>query len=224
MLEFLLAPSNLPFSVALGLMCALGLMEVVGLLMGFSASGPLDDLLPDFDTDVDLSADTDLSTDAADIGGGHSSFLATFFDWLSIGHVPTLVWLVMALLGFGSLGLIVQMLMVKFNGTFLSGGLASVPAFLGTLPLLHVVGKPLGRLFQDQTSAISQQDLVGKTAVITLGKAELGKPAQAKLQDEHGKTHYVLVEPSEAGQTFETGETVVLVEQSGAWFKGVRFE
>ena len=48
MLEFLTAPGNLPFSVALAVMLMLLMVEIFGLFTGLGASDFLDGLLPEF--------------------------------------------------------------------------------------------------------------------------------------------------------------------------------
>ena len=49
-----------------------------------------------------------------------------------------------------------------------------------------------------------------------------GEPAQAKLRDEHGQTHYVMVEPGDPFETFVQGTPVLLVQKNGARFAAVR--
>jgi hypothetical protein len=43
-----------------------------------------------------------------------------------------------------------------------------------------------------------------------------------KLRDMHGRTHYVLVEPDLADDTFEEGAAVLLVKKNGARYMGIR--
>jgi len=56
----------------------------------------------------------------------------------------------------------------------------------------------------------------------TTGVAAAGSPAQARLRDEHGQRHYVMVEPANAGDRFPEGETVIIVRRDGATFYAVR--
>jgi hypothetical protein len=58
-------------------------------------------------------------------------------------------------------------------------------------------------------------------AVITLGKATKGKPAQAKLKDKFGTTHYIMVEPDLEDDTFLQGDPVLIVRQAGAVYTGI---
>jgi len=55
------------------------------------------------------------------------------------------------------------------------------------------------------------------------GSAAHGKPAQARVTDEFGTTHYVLVEPEDEGEQIASGEVVLLVRQaSGTTFGAIR--
>ena len=63
MLDGLFDPSLWPFSVALCMMLLIALMEAVGMLIGISALGLADQILPE--ADIDLDADADIGS-----GGG----------------------------------------------------------------------------------------------------------------------------------------------------------
>ncbi|MCF6235480.1 MAG: YqiJ family protein [Gammaproteobacteria bacterium] len=73
----------------------------------------------------------------------------------------------------------------------------------------------------DETDAVSEETFIGRVAKITLGKAEISSPAQAKLKDEHGQIHYIMVEPDMQNEIFETGRLVILVSRVGAIFKAI---
>lgn len=124
---------------------------------------------------------------------------------------------------FGLLGLGLQSLVHSLTGGRLLPGLIAAPlAFLATLPLLRVTGGWVAELIpKDETSAVSERTFVGRIAVVTLGTARLGQPAQAKLRDEHGQTHYVLVEPDRPGFELTTGAAVRLVRRQGAVFTAI---
>jgi hypothetical protein len=58
--------------------------------------------------------------------------------------------------------------------------------------------------------------------VITLGNARRGYPAEARLKDEHGQLHYVMVEPDSDSEEFAQGSTVLLVKQESSVFRAIR--
>lgn len=211
MLEFLLADVNLPFTLALALMLGIALLEGLGLLAGFDISRALDDLLFD--------AEFPVETGASEAPGGPA-----FLAWLHIGAVPMLVLLVVFLAAFGCTGLMVQSLALRALGHPLAPAWASGLALLASVPILRLAGKGLRKLFQDQTRAVSQDAFVGTTGTIVIGTAQAGQPAQARLHDERGQSHYVMVEPATPAEVFETGSEVLLVERQGAVYRGLKFD
>ena len=60
-------------------------------------------------------------------------------------------------------------------------------------------------LGQEMRAQLAQAGLVGRMATIVLGTARQGSPAQAKVRDQHGQTHYVMLEPDEDGASFQAG-------------------
>lgn len=209
--EFLLADANLPFTLALALMLGIALLEGLGLLAGFDISRALDDLLFD--------AGFQVETGASEAPGGPA-----FLAWLHIGVVPMLVLLVVFLAAFGCTGLMVQSLALRALGHPLAPAWASGLALLASVPILRLAGRGLRKLFQDQTRAVSQDAFVGTTGTIVIGTAQAGQPAQARLHDERGQSHYVMVEPATPAEVFETGSEVLLVERQGAVYRGLKFD
>jgi hypothetical protein len=136
--------------------------------------------------------------------------------------VPALILLLTLLGSFGSFGLLLQSLFKSFTGGLAPAWLAALPAFALSLPTVRIVGGIFARLIpQEETSAISRASFVGRTALVTTGVATVGNPAQAKLTDEHGQTHYLLVEPEVAGVELRAGTTVIVTGQSGVVFTAV---
>ncbi len=71
----------------------------------------------------------------------------------------------------------------------------------------------------DETEAVSTEEFIGVVAVITVGMAAENSPAQARLKDRFGQTHYVMVEPENADETYSAGERVLIVRKAGAAFR-----
>ncbi len=223
MLEFLGAPQNLPFSVAIGVMLGIALVEFASTLLGAGVSQLLDSVLPDldFDADVDVELDAD-----ADVGAGQLSGpgpLMQLLAWLNVGRVPVLVLLLLFLTAFGVSGLALQSAVGDLTGRLLPAALAAVPAVAIAMPTVKVVGGWIARLIpKDETSAVSRRTFVGRVATVVVGTARPGAPAQARLHDAHGRTHYVMVEPDLPDEEFPTGSDVLLVKVAGARFRGIR--
>ncbi len=195
MFEFLMAPDNLPFAVALALMLMIGAVEAIGLGVGA----------------VHVDAHADVHGDAGDL-----------LAWLGLGRLPLLMVLVVLLALFGLIGLVGQQLADAVLGTTLPPWIAGPAAFVAALPFTGFAVRGLARIMpQDETTAVSLDDLVGRRATVTVGTARSGSPARASVRDRHGQVHYVMVEPTDERQAVGEGGTVLLVRREGGHFIGL---
>lgn len=210
MFDFLTAGPNLPFAVALALMLLLAAVELIGFALGLGASDFLDGLLPEFD-----------GADGSELAG--ASLADRFMGWLHFGKVPVLILLAVFLTGFGFLGLALQGVIHAVTGAMLPGWLAAVAVVPLALPWVRIVGGGVARVMpRDETQVVSRSALVGRVATIVIGTARAGSPAQAKVRDQHGQTHYVMVEPDQAEDSFGAGEAVLLIAETGATYRVIR--
>lgn len=232
MLSFLTASENLPFSAALGIMLVIGLLEGVFTLMGLGLSQFFEHLIPGGGPEIGAPPAADLHVDLhADPGlDPHHGFDLDkaspglrFLDWLHVGKVPILVVFVVFLTMFGFVGLGLQWTALTFFQRLIPTLFATVPALAISLPLVRFSTGLLARVLpKDETQAVSQESFVGRVAVVTLGTARRGHPAQAKLRDQFGLTHYVAVEPDLDDEQFTAGTAVLIVRRSGIIFRGIR--
>ena len=196
-------------------MLAIGVMEVVSLLIGFSPSGSIEDALPDV-PDPDLPDAPDASG-AADVGA-----VGQALGWLSVGRLPLLMLLVIALTTFGLSGWIVQWLAERAIGVPLSAWIASIPAIITAAYATRHLGRWLGRIFpRDHTEAASQKELIGSYATIIRGEARQGQPAEAKTTDLRGRSHCILLEPEDPALTYGAGDRVFIVGQDKNIYRAV---
>jgi hypothetical protein len=217
MFENFFADPNLPFAVALLIMVGLGIIEGVGTVLGLGLSGLLDSLLPDLDLDLDLDADVDGPDIAA------PGIFQSLLGWFHVGRVPVLILFIFFLLCFGLLGLFVQATVESTLGTMLPAWMAAIPVFIVSLLCVRVFGSVLARIMpKEETEAVSSKTFIGRVAVVVTGTARAGEPAQAKLRDQHGHTHYVMVEPDMDDEDYPTGSDVLLVSQAGAVFRAIK--
>lgn len=240
MIEFFLAPHNASFAIAIGLMALIASFEVVGALMGLSPSSALDSLLPEIDTDLDMDADVDLDIGAdadldADVTAGQfggdvgavpeaatAGPLSQVLGWLCVGKVPILVLLVVFLTAFGLSGFVIQALARSVIGTPLPQLVAVMPAFLAAVPTTRFAGLSLSKIIpKEHTEAVSQGNFIGKVATVIRGEARHDLPAEAKLTDQYGTTHYILVVPDDKAGTFKQGTEVIVVKQSGSIYQAI---
>jgi len=188
-----LTPAYAPFALAFVLMVGIGLIEAIGLGLGH------------FDLDGDMDVDGD--------GGG-------LLDWLGLGgDIPVLIWLTSLLGCFTIVGIALQQVMTTLLGVSLHPGFASMGALLGGGLLNSFAANGLSRLLPGfETTVISSEDLVGRRGTILEGTARRGHPARAKVVDQHGQAHFVVVEPHNDTETIGQGETALLVRRDGALF------
>ncbi len=206
MYEFLILDSNLPFSISLSIMLIFTLLELVGLFIGLNFSSVFDAVFPDFEFEA--------------VNSSSYSFLV----WLNVGKVPLLILLILFLSVFGTLGLAIQMLVMSLINSALPVFIAVVISMLISLFAVHVIGRAVEPLFSDQSSAVSKESFVGRIATITLGTAKIGQPAEAKVLDKNGYTHYVLIEPfDDDSDSYVKGDEVVVVKSNGSSYLGTRF-
>ncbi|UXH77384.1 YqiJ family protein [Roseateles amylovorans] len=193
------APENLPFGIGFALIVGVALLEGVGMLVSLSPSNLLDDLLPEIDGD---------------------SGLDRVLGWLHLGKVPVLVLLLLFLTGYTVFGYSLQLVMNGLFGGYLYAAAAGVLAVPAGLATVRGLGSLIAHIIpQDESSAVSEQSLIGRVGVIVTGAARRGLAAQARVKDIHGRSHYLMVEPDLESDVFEEGAQVLIVSKLGAFYR-----
>jgi Inner membrane protein YqiJ, N-terminal/Inner membrane protein YqiJ, OB-fold len=192
-----------PFALATVVLLGVAAAEALSLLIGASASHWLDGIIHD--------------ADHPDGPAGEA------LGWLHIGRVPLLAILVIFLTTFAVTGFSFQLAAMSMVGhtlpTLLAVGLALVVAVVA----VRVLGAALGKVIpRDETTAVPDASLVGRVGTVVIGAARAGRPAQARIHDEHGTVHYVMVEPEGPDESLEAGASVLLVRHlSGRRFHAI---
>jgi hypothetical protein len=188
-------------------------IELASLLTGVSVSDAVDELVV---TQVDVHTVGDAPTGMEVTSPDGHSVMGRFLAWLYVGTVPVLMVFIVFLTIFGLIGLFAQHFLRAMLGAALPAIVAAPIVAVACLPVVRACTGGLARMLpRDETSAVDAATFVGRTAVITGGAARAGLPAQARLTDQFGTTHYVLVEPEDAEDTFPTGSLVLLLRQTG---------
>lgn len=224
MIEFLTSDQNLPFLVAYGFMLAFGLVTVLSGAFdhGHGDASPGHDVSNDVgghgvdghDVDGDLHGDLDHDGDI-DLGD-------TILGFLGLGKAPITMLLVSFAWSFGSAGFIAQWISKLASGSLLSAGTASLIALVPALIVHSYVARGIGYFTaREDSTAIHSDTFVGKTATVVLGQTTKGRPTQAKLRDQHGQTHYLLIEPHRDEDTLNVGDEVVIVSRRGSLFEAM---
>lgn len=211
MWELFTHASNLFFSVSLCLMLLLGIFECLLVILGSSTQGFLDQFIPE---QVGGSHSLDFDTD--------QSLFVQFLDWLYLGRVPVLVWLIIFLTVYSLFGFAMQAVFFKFTHSYLAIWIAAPVSLFLCMPFVRLCTAIIAKILpQDETTAIHSEELIGRTALIILGQAKQNYPAQAKVLDQFGQTHYILVEP-ELDITFSQGQEVILTHKTVNGFQAIQ--
>lgn len=192
MLEQFLTPGYVVFAAAFVLMIGIGLIEAVGLGIGH----------------------LDLHADLAEPDGG------AFLDWLGLrSGLPVLVWLTSFLACFTLAGFALQQCAEFALGQPLHWAIAVAGAFaIGLAANAFASGVISGIMPEFESTAVPAEALLRRRATVLEGAARRGAPARAKVIDQHGQAHYVMVEPHDDDDIVGTGETGLLVRKEGPLF------
>jgi len=218
-MELFLASENTAFSVALAFMILVLILEV---LSSGIISGMLDSLVPDIDLDIDIDADMDIDADIS--GGADTPALSKIFIWTK-DKVPMLVYFIIFLTVFSSIGFVTQYYVKRAIGHYLPWFFIVPSAFILSVLISRYISKLLSKIaFKDETTAVSSDSFVGSLATITTNVAKKGRRVEARLIDKHGQIHYVFIEPEDEGAEFKVGEEVLLIRKENDTFKCVENE
>jgi len=198
------AAETFPFGVALGLLVGIAIIEGIGAFLAVSPSAFLDNLLPDKDLNADGIIDGPLG-------------------WLHVGKVPVLVLFILFLLGFALGGYVLQILVRSAFDQFAPVWIAMLPATLIGLSTVRGLGALIAHIMpKDETSALSEQTLIGRAGIALGGTARQGFAGQVRVRDAYGRAHYLMVEPDVDGEEFPEGTAVLIVKKVGSTYRGIR--
>ncbi|MEL6196759.1 MAG: OB-fold-containig protein [Pseudomonadota bacterium] len=221
-LVFLLEPELLPFAIALGLVAALCLLEVVMTVAGLSLLG---DAGAEADMDADFDADLDTDLEAGADGAASAAGATGLLSWLGIGKVPFMIWLAGTLTAFGIVGYALQLVTAAVLGgpapAMIAAGVALVPGIAAGASVARVLGRLVPK---NESTAISTRSYGGRRGVITTGTARRGIPAEARFRDAHGNTHYAMVEPVHDDDELPQGTDVAIVRLGKGKLRAIRFD
>lgn len=208
MINFFLMDANLVFGVTCVLILMISALEILGLLLGFSLMGLMDDFLP-ADGAVEIS------------DGG----LSTLLGWLYLGKLPFLIWFMLFLTSFTILGYSSNFVALKLFSQPLSGFVIYPLVLILSLSITRYMSQTLAKILpKNESSAVSAHSFSGQLAQITMGRATVGSPSEAVLQDQYQKKHYIMVAPNSNKDTFSTGDKVVLLEKHPGFWTAIPFD
>jgi len=206
LMEFIGSEYNFIFSTALIIMLMISILEGITVLIGMGISELLETLLPDFDFDIQ-------SPDSP------QSILSKLLGWINFGKVPVLIIFVCFLSAFGVVGYSLQYLAYNLTSNLWPQFLMVPAAFVISLPFVRVFTNTMQKFMpRDESTALSEESFIGHMATITLGKATKGFPAEGKITDKYGQTHYFMIQPESEKEMFQQGEQVLLSKPAPSGF------
>ena len=196
--DILLAPDVRPFAVAAAIMMALGGIELLAMLIGFSL-GEL------FGKEV-----------AVDVDSGDG--LGGLFLWVNAGRLPLLILIVLALGIFAIAGFLLQGL-AHTVGASVPVVIASIAAAFISLPAIRVTSRGIARIIpRDETYAVDQADFIGQVAEVSVGPLDQGLPGRVRLKDVFGNWHSLVARASPDSAPLPVGASVLLVDRDAKSF------
>jgi hypothetical protein len=196
--DILLAPDVRPFAVAAAIMAALGAIELLTTLVGFSISG--------FGAD-----DVAVETDSHDALGG-------LFLWINAGRLPLLILIILALGVFSIEGFALQGI-AHGLGIPVPAWIAGIVAVIAMMPVIRTTSRGISRIIpRDETYAVSDADFVGKVATVSIGPLDQGLPGRVRLKDVFGNWHTVPARASTDSEALPVGASVLLVDRDARSF------
>jgi len=217
MLSFLAAPEFQPFSIAALVMIGLLVVEAGSTLIGTAASSLLDSLFGLHGVHLGVHHGIDShaagTTSSSGFVHGPDRPFATVFDWLNAGRVPLLVLIMSALACFAAVGMVLQISATHLVAP-LPTAVAIVIAVAAAIPGTRWTSQLVSRIIpRDETYALSDEDLVGRVGIVTLGPVAAGAAARVKVQDKYGNWHFPRVTPGAAGVSIPQGTSVLIVDK-----------
>lgn len=203
-MEGIVQPGTAPFWIALLTVAGLGIVELVSVLLGVSASGLLDDSFS-----YHAPGDTE------------AGLLGSWMSWLNAGGVPLLVLAVILLSVFAVTGFFIQ----GVASTMLLGPLplplAMTGAIAAAIPATRSLSLAVAKVIpRDETNALEQADFLGLTGVVTIGPLDQGKPGTVRVKDRHDNIHFLRAQAA-SGHTIDTGAQVLIVDGVDGLFQAI---
>ncbi len=208
MIDFFTASQNIIFTATFLFLILIAMIQVVGIILGVGLFDSVENVFPDIDFEV-----SDIG-DAVDV-----TFFQGFLTWLNLGKVPLLISFSLMLFLFSLVGFSLQSISQSMGLGFLPVMITVPFTLMVCIPAFRIGNVFLAKIIpKDETAAISRKTFIGRIATIVLGEANFKKSAEAKLEDQYGKTHYVMVVADNKGDSFFKDQQVLVVGMRGSNF------
>lgn len=205
-MDLLLSGSYQPFIVAGLVMTGLVVIETASLIAGYSLSHFIEQSL---EPDV---------FDGYHAEVGEAGFTGSLLGWVNAGRVPLLIFIITWLASFAAAGFVVQTVAMSILAP-LPLLVAGLIAFCLAAPATRFTTRLVSFIVpREETYAVSNDDLVGRVAQVTLGPLDQGPAGRVKVQDSHGNWHFLMAKAAEGQDPIPVGAQVLLVDRRDATF------
>ncbi|OCK56682.1 OB-fold-containig protein [Bradyrhizobium sp. LMTR 3] len=196
--DLLLAPDVRPFAIAAAIMLALGGIELLATLVGFSISELLG-------KEVTVESD-------------HANGLGGLFLWINAGRLPLLILIILALGTFSIAGFFLQGL-AHGVGISVPISIAALAAAACSIPAIRVTSRGIAKIIpRDETYAVDEADFIGHVAEVSIGPLDQGLPGRVRLKDVFGNWHSLVARASPESVPLPVGASVLLVDRDAKSF------
>ncbi|MBY4891591.1 YqiJ family protein [Rhodobacteraceae bacterium N5(2021)] len=132
--------------------------------------------------------------------------------WLGLGMMPTLIWLACLFMAFGVAGVALQAIAIAALGGPFPALLAAIPSALAAVWFTGRFGALFARLIpKTESQSVSSRQLGRRKGTVTQGTARRGTPAEVRVTDRYGNTHYLRAEPLKDADTIPQGTEVLVL-------------
>ena len=233
-MSLLLIEGLRPFSVLVGFLVVLLIVEIGLMLVGLSSNIETDgagdglDAAPDLDGSfypdsaiyeadvltVEEIATLDLPSIRSQPGPRPPTSLGRRMSQLfGFGRSPLLFWLTSMAAGIAACGYLIQLTLQAMTGAMLSGSVALLAVIVPGLILGGRIAAFVSHLIPSfESHGISGQTYNGRSGQVVVGVARRGEPAQVRWRDMYGTIHSLMAEPFRDDDTIEAGTEVLIVK------------
>jgi hypothetical protein len=204
--------------------------DIEGDFVGMEAS----DIAAEMDIDPSVAAQIEseialqdgteaFDTEVEATSSGETSLVGSILDLMGMRKLPLSVSLALFAAGFAAAGISTQVILHSVSGMMLPKWIMVPVAIVAAAVLTRKLSGFVVRIIpSEETAAVSERSLGRRRGVVTVGVASAGRPAEVRVTDGYGNTHYIMVEPLSAKDEIPAGSEVLVLRMRGGEFRLVK--
>lgn len=147
----------------------------------------------------------------------------TFSNWLLPKNMPLMMAVLSFFEAFGAAGLVIQFLSIRLINETLPNLILAIPSAVVGIVFVNLLSTLFNSWKITHTTALPSKAFIGRLVTMLSETAYKGYAGEAMFTDEHGQSHYVMIEPISGDQAFKKGDVLEITErQSESLFSGVK--